>query len=246
MQTINQTRLSQERFFQFLKTGDPDSLQKLKCSNYNGIQHYRNLVVNIFSEMIVNAFPIFYDFLGEERMEKLILEFMKNYSCQNFQVWKMPCEFKEYVITSQKELISRFPFIPDLLLFEWIEIEVFMMPDLNTKEESSGKLYLNQESKILFLQYPVYKIHPSKIKKEDKGDYYLFLYRHPESKKVIFSEINIFALKIMNFLYEEPKTFDEILKEFGLKKEQKEVREIKKWLRQANHSQIILGKSLTI
>jgi hypothetical protein len=67
---------------------------------------------------------------------------------------------------------KQFPFLLELLQFEWLEIEVFMMEDADIPRfvpESTSKqkiLVGNPEIKILGLQYPIHTKKPRILQKQ--------------------------------------------------------------------------------
>lgn len=204
---------------QYTRSGDEKIIDQLDAVNVRGIRYYRELIFNIIYDGICNAYPITTDFLGEKKMMELTHQFFSHFKCKTPQVWAMPGEFIEYIREYQIELCLKYPFLYDLLLFEWIEIELFMMPDKtlpNVSEKGdilTDKLVLNPETKALFFYYPVHLLHPKNIKKKHKGEYFLLAYRHPESKQVIFTELNHLAYQIIRSLNEKPTSFSEIRKQ---------------------------------
>jgi len=230
----------------YTRTGDDQIIEQLQNVKPKGIKYYRHLIFNIIYDGISNAYPITTDFFGEEKMKELVDDFFKNHFCQTFQVWKMPSEFKDYIIEKRKELCEQYSFLVDLLLFEWMEIEVFMMPDEPFPEYSEqgnilkDKLVLNPELQILFFQYPIHHYHPQKIKQELKGEYFVLIHRHPDTKEVIFTELGPATVKIIEALYEKPMSFNDIEKLFtNLSLEQKN--QLKEFIHQSIQNKIILG-----
>lgn len=241
--TYNQQSLLAE----FTRTGNEEIIQQLKGINLKGIKYYRQLIFNIIQDSITNAYPILTDFLGDQEMNNLIHRFFSNHKCQTYQVWEMPKEFKDYVILNETKLIEEYPFIPDLLLFEWMEIELFMMEDLEIPtHQSTGnilkdKLVLNPEIQILSLQYPVHIKHPKKITNNDKSNYFVVLHRHPETKEIIFTEVNSLAVKIIELLYEEEKNLNDLLNTIFERPSLKNKEDIKKFIHNALETKMILG-----
>lgn len=230
----------------YTRTGDDQIIEQLQNFKPKGIKYYRHLIFNIIYDGVSNAYPITTDFFGEEKMKELADDFFKNHSCQTFQVWEMPREFKDYIIEKRKDLCEQYPFLPDLLLFEWMEIEIFMMPDEPLPEYSNqgnilkDKLVLNPELQILFFQYPVHLYHPQKIKQEHKGEYFVLIHRHPDTKEVIFTELSPATVKIIEALYEQPLNFDEIQKLFP-NSSLHQKNQLKKFIHQSIQNKIILG-----
>lgn len=211
------TYTQQSVLSQYTRTGDDRLISQLQNINEKGIRYYRQLIFNIIFDTVTNAYPLLTDFFGEEKMRTLVHDFFSEHYCQTPQVWQMPKEFKDYIIECRTSLIQEHPFLPDLLHFEWMEIELFMMPDeimpSFTRQGNiyKNKLVINPEMQILHLNYPVHVYHPGKIKKEHKNDYFVMLHRHFESKDVLFTDLSTSAVKILECLYEEHLSYFELL-----------------------------------
>lgn len=230
----------------YTRTGDEHIISKLNAVKIKGIQYYRHLIFNIIWDGISNAYPITTDFFGEEKMKELVNDFFAHHKCQTFQVWQMPKEFKDYIISHRQELCHQYLFLPDLLLFEWIEVEMFMMPDEDLPIHVSqghimkDKLIINPEIQILLLQYPVHIKHPKFIDIKDKAEYFVLVHRHPDDKDVFFTQISASSAKIIEALYENPLNMDEIQALFP-KHSLKQKEQIKQFIRECIQNKIIIG-----
>jgi len=96
----------------------------------------------------------------------------------------------------------------ELLWFEWIELELFMMEDKTVKADSSGdilfsKLVLNPEHKLLSFQYPVHRKNPKFITHSDIGNYFLIAHRNSEGD-VIFTDCTPALVRMIEYLAERP------------------------------------------
>lgn len=240
------TYTQQSLLAQYTRSGDESIIPKLQHIKEKGIRYYRQLIFNIVWDGISNAYPILTDFLGEEKMKTLVHDFFTQHPCQTFQVWEMPKEFKDYIIQNNHSVCSEHPFIPDLLLFEWMEIELFMMPDEPlpsfTKQGNilKDKLVLNPEIQILFLQYPVHLLHPEKIEPQHKGEYFVSVHRHPESKEVLYTELTAAAAKIIEHLFEQNLSINELQQLFPNPSLQLK-EQIKQFIRTSMNNGLLLG-----
>jgi hypothetical protein len=108
----------------------------------------------------------------------------------------------------------------DLLLFEWMEIEVHTMPDREYPEYTErGNLFLdrmafNPEHEIVQLDFPIHT-HPVHEAKDKKGDYFALLFRLPESGNVQFLELSPLNTYIFSRLRESELPLNEIKGEFA-------------------------------
>lgn len=232
---------------QYIRSGDEKILDELDAVNVRGIRYYRELIINIIYDGISNAYPITTDFFGKKKMMQLTHEFFTHVKCQTPQVWAMPREFMDYIQEHRIELYLKYPFLHDLLLFEWIEIEIFMMPDKHLPYVSekgnilTDRLVLNPEIQILVLHYPVHLLHPKNIKKKHKGEYLLLVYRHPENKQVIFTELNYFAYQIIKSLNQNPTSISELRDNFANSNFKIDDNNIVHFIESALENKIIIG-----
>ena len=169
------------------------------------VGHYRRLVYNIVDDSLTSAFPLTNNLLTEEQWDNLVDSFFATHACKSAQIWEMPKEFYQYFKDSNSELKTIYPQLEDLLLLEWMEIEVFMMEDIDFPEVVkegdilTGTLALNPEYRIFQVSYPVHLKIAKDIKGEDKGGYYILLFRERETGRVQFIDLSaVFVLIIEN------------------------------------------------
>jgi uncharacterized protein len=154
---------------------------------------YRDLVVNALRDPLDRAYPIAQSVLGPA-WEDLIHRFIREYPCSSPQLWRMPYEL--YLFAREDEALTReYPWLPDLLLFEWIEIEVHMMADGSRAECTSegslegSRLFLNPDHRFIGLTYPVMRTVGQDLIRL-QGSYHLVCYRHPESLDACYLELS--------------------------------------------------------
>jgi len=71
---------------------------------------------------------------------------------------------------------------------------------------------INPEYRILSVKYPVHTTHPSEIKTDTPSQYFILIYREPETGRVQFIDISVlYALTIEKI--EEEKSITEIVDE---------------------------------
>ena len=202
----------------YCRTGISHSLTGVKAKN---LPHYRRLIRNIFDDTLSTAYPITGKLLSDAEWEGLVDDFMRDYSPSSPQVWQMPRELWEYVSDFSHPLGSRYPFLTDLLWFEWLEIELYMMEDVKVGFRNEGnlkneKLVLNPEHKIVRFEWPVFLKSPERIEDDDKGYYFLVIFRHPENKSVRFIHVSPVLARLMELLSERPKTLEELMADLSI------------------------------
>jgi hypothetical protein len=141
----------QKRFFELITSEVP-----LYASQANPIQTYKELIVYRFKEVIISAFPRFCEILDETQLDKLIIQFIQSKPETPF-IWQMPNEFRHFL--SKQSALKTYPFMDDMLWFEWIEIELFMKNYTHKKKINFdwGQSYtLAPSALIKELNFPVY------------------------------------------------------------------------------------------
>ncbi len=168
------------------------------------MSHYRRLVKNIFDDTLRRAYPLTVEVLSQAEWQQLVTRFLQEAAPQTPFLWKMPYEF--YVFVTEKNFAEQwhYPFLEDLLFFEWIEIEMFTMPDLPLPPFRTNGDFLNEtivpnpHCRIIELEFPVHKMAAQTTEKH-KGQYFVLTFRHLESGSVKFVEIS----PLLAFLWQQ-------------------------------------------
>ena len=135
--------------------------------------------------------------------DRLVNDFFTDHKAQSPQVWKLAGEFFGYWKSNPHALMEKYPFLPDLLAFEWIEIEVFMMEDIPYPGASDNGDYLadpvafNPEHRIIRVEYPVHIRNAKRITSADKNDHYILIFREQESGKVQFIDMSAYLTLVI-------------------------------------------------
>lgn len=167
------------------------------------LHHYRRLVFNNVMDSLTTAYPLTKKLFGKKKWQNTVERFFSNYKVQSPQIWYMPKEFKVYMEEFESELLLQYPFLIDLLTFEWLEVEVFMMPDQDLKVEVKNHFYLNPETKLIHVSYPVHLKKAKKIEATDRGDYFMAIHRNPETGSVHFTNLAVPYVDVLEQLSEE-------------------------------------------
>jgi uncharacterized protein len=150
--------------------------------------------------------------------DEMVNDFFSNHNCQTPQVWKVPGEFYEYAIEKDWSEKYKIPFLEDLLLFEWIEMDIHTMkdevfPEYKTEGDWVKEIVvLNPEYRILTTKYPVHTTPPVQINETNAGQYFILIFRQPETGSIQFLDISVlYALAIEKV--EEEKTLTQVVDE---------------------------------
>jgi len=198
----HQTYRQQSKLAEYCRTGILHEDLDVKRDRVN---HYRRLVLNVVNDSLVSAFPITLNLLTKEEWDALVIAFFSKHKPQSAQIWKLPLEFANFVNDEDLPEKKSYPFLIDLLKFEWMEVEVFMMEDIPYPEyQKKGdfmhdRILLNPEHRMMGLSYPVHLKKSNDISDKDEGEYFVLLYREKDSGRVQFVDISaFFAIVIEN------------------------------------------------
>jgi len=241
------TYMQQSRLADYCRTGKLNSIDGL---TENRVHHYRELVYNVVDDTLQSAFPLTFDLLSEDEWNEIVKYFFSTHKCQSNSIWKMPHEFYLFVEGNDLDVKKKYNFVEELLLFEWTEIEIYMMPDVQYPEFKSNGGWLseiimvNPEHKILQLSWPVHLKNPNDITGDDKGEYYVLIFRVKESGKVQFINLSVYFAWLIEKIEVEKKSLVKILKEaesiFGIETKKLFENTIP-FLEELNNKQFILG-----
>jgi uncharacterized protein len=181
---------------------------------------YRGLIGNVFDDTLKRAYPVCFRLLGSVQWKKLIDEFLREHPASSPELWQMPRELLSWVEASGYSHRSGYPYLRDLLYFEWMEIELFMMPDSLPDDWQSAvrswKEYeprsiaaVNTDSKLITLNYPVFNASRSSALTKE-GNYFLIVFRHPERLDACYVEASPFFALFWELLCSEELPLEQI------------------------------------
>jgi len=215
MYLLKQTQQNQSGLANYCRSGVMPELKGIIPEN---ISQYRRLVYNVIDDMLQNAYPLTFDLLTDEEWDSAINDFFRIHKCQSPQVWYMPKEFYVYLSKVQHPLLRVYPFLEELLQFEWAEVELFMMPDIKNEHLTNGsiskdKLVINPEHKLFAFEFPVHRKNAGSIDITDRGDFYVIGYRN-KNGDVKFTDLSPALLRLLEYLQEAPRSITELFEQF--------------------------------
>jgi len=208
MLLLEKTHRNQSALANYCRTGILEDIPGIKTEN---IGHYRRLVYNVVEDMLQSAFPLSHKLLKKKKWHALVNDFFSSHACQSPQVWYMPKEFYEYLEQTRPEMLNQYPVLLELLWFEWLEVELFMMEDREVNYTTNGNfnkdaLVLNPEIYFQHFEFPVHLKKAKEITAADKGNYYLCVHRIPESGDVRFTDLSPGLVRLLELLSQKPQT----------------------------------------
>lgn len=198
----------QRQLAAYCRDGQPRNIEGARPDR---LHNYRRLVFNIIFDSLSQAYPITRAVLSEEEWEQLINDFFTGHDPQSNQIWKMPYELYEYAEASAYHEKLKRPYLLELLYFEWVEIEVYCMPDAEVPpcvgegDMVSDRIIVNPDYRLLHLTYPVHK-RPAKELEEHRDNYFVLVFREADSGKVQFMELSPLFAFVFERLAEKPAT----------------------------------------
>lgn len=213
---LNPTEKIQKLFGDYIRSGKNPP----KTTIAENTLHYRELVYSVVNDTMSNAYPILKNFVSKKEWDDSIQYFFENHKSQTTQIWRLPLEFYEFYVENPFPSARSIPFLNELMFFEWLEIEVFMMEDLEFLPFSKNGnpktdiLIPNPEIKILPLQYPIHNKPTHKITETDKGQYFVSLHRDFYDKQVKFNELSLPFVEMLVLINEQECTFIDLFKIF--------------------------------
>lgn len=209
----NQTFQLQSQLGAYCRTGKNKPLTSIP----EHTQEYRRLVNGVLKDTLNNAFPMTKNLIGKKRWKKSIKYFFSNHACQTPQTWKLPLEFINYYNEVPFPFKKNFPFLNELLQYEWLEIEVFLMEDIlippykEFDNKHTSIIIPNPEIRILPLSYPIHIKKTHKIKPKHQGQFFVGIYRHPISKKVFYIDLPYIFVHLLVKINEADVHYYELL-----------------------------------
>lgn len=219
------------------------------------IHHYRRLVFNVVYNTMEQAYPLTHQVFGTDKFREMVHEFFSVHDCQSPQIWKLPGEFYEYALEQNLALRYDSPWLHDLLLFEWVEIEVHTMPDqdIPVKGEITGDplnkiLRINPEFRLIRMEYPVHLMNIGLVA-DNKGSYFVLVCREPDSGHVNFFNLSILHAFVFEQISGTERTirslYPEINRLFGIESEKMLDESLRRFTEDLIKKQVILNAKST-
>ena len=163
------------------------------------IKVYRDLVHNSFYELITKIYPFTKELLKKD-WKKLISEYIEECPPRSPILNKVAEPFPQF-ISRKKKLLSKYPFIAELALYEWLEL------DVSDKEYDlvHNKGSLNPANEICRFSFPIPEIIDLIKRKKSVSNIgpkstCILIYRDPKTFDSRFFELSEGALGYVELL----------------------------------------------
>ncbi len=204
----------QSKLAEFTRDGKEPQLEGITPDR---LHHYRRLIFNIVDNSMKTAYPLTRKLLSKDEWHELVDYFFRTQKSQEHQVWRMPVMLYEYVRDNDLAIKKKYPFLIDLLHFEWIEIEVYTMEDSEpfaVKEDGdwlNDLIAIHPDFSMQIYNWPVHTKKPSEITAEDEGKHFMLCYRHPETLSVRYQDLSGFHAFLIEQLAKGEYRLNDIL-----------------------------------
>ena len=185
------------------------------------LPHYRRLVFNVVNDTMENAFPILKSYVPDDIWFKMVHDFFSHHKCSTPLVWQLPLEFYTYAKGNKFADIYNLPWLNDLMWFEWLEVELFMMEDMVYPDfKTTGNLFtdllaVNPESRLAKFEFPVHKKGKENLL-TNSGNYFVLMFRERDTGKVQFVSLSVLFAVIVEKLLNDPKPLRKMLADVAL------------------------------
>ncbi len=190
-----------EQFSQFCRTGHLPSYFRDVPKR---MSVYPTLVRRKVERVLMRAFPLTHQTLLSVHWNELVDQFLQEDFLSPF-LWKLSETFVAFVRKGSFGSLWQIPYLSDLVHFEWLEIEMYMMPDCNDGQFTlegkvlDDRLFLNPESRIVSYSYPIFESE-SLFREMKKGDYFLLAFRHSIDKEIYFISLSPFFRMVLELI----------------------------------------------
>lgn len=169
---------------------------------------YESLLFNNISGFIDNCFPVSRSLFDDEKWQKIRRAFFQEWRCSTPIFSQIPYEFVRFI--SERPIGETLPpWLPELLHYEWVELEVDLDEAKFDENSLSGfELKLNPTAKLLAYQWPVQAIS-SDVQPEELKQTCLVVYRDIDLR-VRFNEVNATTLMLLQTIDEWPEAITKL------------------------------------
>lgn len=183
------------------------SAKKIPKKALQRIAIYKDLVSGTLSNVMLKIYPTIYKLL-KSNWQKIISLYIENFPPRSPILFKIGEHFPEF-LSHKKDIQKKYPFIHELALYEWLEVDLLEREEKN--HTPKGGFKLNPVHEICGLEYPIPYIaqklkhhnninYLNRISKIKKNQTNLFAYRDPKDLSVRFFELSDATLQFIELI----------------------------------------------
>lgn len=170
---------------------------------------YQELLFNNITGFIDTCFPVAKSLFSRTRWRALCRSFFRDWPSHTPIFSRIPEQFVNYVQAHQSAL--KVPvYLPDLLHYEWLELDVDTAADKPSGSADSRRLTINPSVRYARYQWPVHRIGAAYRPRKPKPT--VLLVHRDAGHAVRFMEINEITAQLLDILADGPQTSQDALK----------------------------------
>jgi hypothetical protein len=186
--------------------------------NARRMRVYEKLLFNNVEGFLLACYPVSRAVLRQRRWGTLVRGFFHEYRSHSPLFRDIPKAFLDWMNSSAQSLEDDFPFLLELMHYEWLELAVSIDPatlDMSTVEPHGdlwqGEPVLNPTARLGCYRYPLHRISPQfRPKPSDAGLFCYLLYRD-EGHVVRFVQMTPFTAALIESLQDARVTGHELV-----------------------------------
>lgn len=175
--------------------------------NARRMRVYEKLLLNNVEGFLLACYPVSRALLRVRRWNKLVRSFFHEYRSHSPLFRDIPKAFLDWMSSGAQDLADDFPFLLELMHYEWLELAVstdpatLAMPDVEPHGDLwQGEPVLNPTAQLGCYRYPLHRISPKfRPKQSDAGLFCYLLYRD-EAHVVRFVQMTPFTAALIESL----------------------------------------------
>lgn len=175
-------------------------------------QTYRDLVYEGMLDVLQSVCPVACEILRPAEWQQIFWEFLRKAPPKSVVIRQLPYEASQYLKSHEHCLSNRYPWLGELMEYEYLEVGVRFAEEFNLAR-ASGQVSINPAHALAHYTWPVHYISGENFDPETlpRGEYYLFLWRDPESLEVHFMEVNSVVAVLFEQLKIQPQSVEKLL-----------------------------------
>lgn len=174
---------------------------------------YRELVSERMLDTLKNISPVARSLLSDKEWWALLWDYLKKSPPKSEILRELAGEFAAHLKSRRHPLFKKYPYLGELLEYEYLEIEMRFAPE-DGGRTPPGKWRINPAHALAAYRWPVHFIGVDfrDPKKMPRGEYHLLLWRDPQGLEVKFMEVNALVASLLRRLEKGPRAADPLLK----------------------------------
>ena len=144
----------QQQFCEWIRDPDLEIPQELPVER---MQIYRDLLFNNVSSFIDLVYPVARAMLPELKWQQVLSEFFQKAKCRSPLYNDISLEFREYLTDQRHPILQEYPWLAELLQFEWLELYLDTVEIEDVVLHENYAWQLSTQVWVLVYQYPVYR-----------------------------------------------------------------------------------------